>query len=54
MRISCDIDILVHENDLERATNHLINNLGYSYDGKGAHDVSLFLDKRVHLELHYT
>ncbi len=54
MRTSCDIDILVHENDLERAANHLINNLGYSYDGKGAHDVSLFLDKRIHLELHYT
>lgn len=54
MRTSCDIDILVHENDLEKATEYLIKNLGYSFDKKGTHDVSLFLGDRLHLELHYT
>ena len=54
MRTSCDIDILVHESDLEKATEYLVENLGYAYDRKGAHDVSLFLEKRLHLELHYT
>lgn len=54
MRTSCDIDILVHERDLEKATEYLLENLGYVFDGKGAHDVSLFLEKRLHLELHYT
>ena len=54
MRTSCDIDILVHENDLEKATEYLVRNLGYIYDCKGPHDVSLYLQSQLHLELHYT
>ncbi len=54
MRTSCDIDILVHEEDLENATEYLIKNLGYAYKGKGDHDVSLYAPNGVHLELHYT
>lgn len=54
MRTSCDIDILVHENDLEKTTEYLVRNLGYIYDCKGPHDVSLYLQSQLHLELHYT
>ena len=54
MRTSCDIDILVHENDLEKTTEYLVRDLGYIYDRKGPHDVSLYLQSQLHLELHYT
>ncbi len=54
MRTSCDIDILVHEKDLDRAVEYLVGNCGYTYEGKGAHDVSLRLNEMIHLELHYT
>ena len=52
MRTSCDIDILVHEEDLERATQELTN-AGFTTDGKREyHDVSFFYGS-VHLELHF-
>lgn len=54
MRTSCDIDILVHEEDLERAEKLLIEKLGYiSKEKRGYHDVSLYSDTDVHLELHF-
>ncbi|MBQ8408441.1 MAG: nucleotidyltransferase family protein [Clostridia bacterium] len=53
MRTSCDIDILVHENDLEQAIECLRSTLHYKVDTKGSHDVSLFSENGVHLELHY-
>lgn len=54
MRNSCDVDILVHENDLEQAEAAL-RGLGYEKDedSKSAHDV-IFHAGKVHLELHYT
>ncbi len=54
MRTSCDIDILVHNEDLENAAQYIIENRGYVLDGKGSHDISLMLDDIIHLELHYT
>ena len=54
MRTSCDIDILVHETDLERAITLLTDTCEYEFQGKGPHDVSLFSPTRVHVELHYT
>ncbi len=54
MRTSCDIDILVREGDLEKATAYLMENLGYTYEKKGRHDISLFSKNRLHVELHYT
>lgn len=54
MRTSCDIDLLVHEEDLVRATDVLIRECGCAYHEKGSHDVSLFTPARVHVELHYT
>ena len=54
MRTSCDIDILVHEEDLDRAIEALIGKLSYRKDGeKKYHDVWLYSESGVHLELHF-
>ncbi len=53
MRTSCDIDILIKEQDLQRAISALEQN-GYSLTEKGFHDVSLFSPSGVHLELHFS
>lgn len=54
MRTSCDIDVLVHEEDIDPAVKALVDGLNYRTDGeKGYHDVSLFSDSGVHLELHF-
>lgn len=53
MRTSCDVDILVHEYDLDRAVEAL-KILGYRVEGKkNYHDISLFSKDGVHLELHF-
>ena len=55
MRTSCDIDILVHEEELERAIDLLSRECSYRVEGeKGHHDISLFSESGVHLELHFT
>ena len=52
MRTSCDVDVLIHENDLNKAT-HVLTDIGFTTDGKqDFHDVS-FYDGDVHLELHF-
>ena len=52
MRSSCDLDILIHDKDIERATSVLIEG-GLTTDNKiNYHDVSFFKDKN-HLELHF-
>ena len=53
MRTSCDIDILVHEEDLQKTIEILQNTLDYRYEMTGNHDVSLYAESGVHLELHY-
>lgn len=54
MRTSCDIDILVHEEDLSLAIEILQQKLNFSTDGKrSSHDVSLFSELGVHVELHF-
>lgn len=54
MRTSCDIDILVHEDEIERALQVLIEKLGYTVKGeRNYHDISLYSDTGVHLELHF-
>ena len=54
MRTSCDIDILVREEDLERAVLVLQEKAGYTTDGKkNFHDVSLYSPSGIHLELHH-
>lgn len=52
MRTSCDIDILIHENDLETAVNSL-ETKGYRCGDRNYHDVSLYSPSKIHLELHF-
>ena len=53
MRTSCDIDILVKEEELDRARTLLERSLGYTYSSKTGHDVALNSSTGVHLELHF-
>lgn len=53
MRTSCDIDILVREDDVEEAIRVISENLGYKAGAREFHDVSLYSDTGVHLELHF-
>ena len=55
MRISGDIDVLVKKEDHERAKEILMSHLDYADMGVGTeHDVSLFSQGGVHVELHFT
>lgn len=53
MRTSCDIDILVRKEELDRAKTLLVDSLGYTYVSKNGHDISLCSSTGVHLELHF-
>lgn len=54
MRTSCDIDILVREEELDRAVNALVSGYSYRVDGKKSyHDISLYSPFGMHLELHH-
>ena len=53
MRTSCDIDILVQADMLGRAVEIVKEKLHYRLEGQFSHDVSLFAENGVHLELHY-
>ncbi len=53
LRTSCDIDVLVHEEDLDRAVQVLCEQ-GWSVQSKkGFHDISLYSAGGAHLELHF-
>ena len=49
LRTSCDIDILVSPEDLERAINCLVTEIHYIFERRYSHDVSLFSPSKVHL-----
>lgn len=54
-RTSCDIDILVKQDDLKKAVKVLERNTDFRVRGKkNYHDISLFSTMGVHLELHYS
>ena len=53
MRTSCDIDILVKEEDLGRAIASLQGQLQYFTVGESDHDVSLNSPNGVRLEIHF-
>ena len=54
MRTSCDLDVLVKEEDLDTAITALTEKLGYTVDkNKNFHDVDLFSESGIHLELHF-
>lgn len=53
MRTSCDIDILVHGEDLECAIDYLVQKLNYSEKERSTHDVSLLSTGGNCVELHF-
>ena len=53
MRTSCDIDVLVHREDLEKAVKYLVNNHNYLEGERYTHDASLFSPSGIHIELHF-
>ena len=53
MRTSCDIDVLVHAEDLQRTVSYLSDNLGYRRESQNSHDISMFTQGGVHIEIHY-
>ena len=54
MRTSCDIDILIKEENLDKAIKLLCDHLGYGKVHRGTHDVSLHSPSNVNLELHFS
>ena len=52
MRTSCDIDVLIHEQDVERAVATL-EAIGYRAEARAYHDISLYSPDGIHLELHF-
>ena len=53
MRTSCDVDVLVKEEQLDAAVQVLTRTLGYTAGERGDHDVTLRSAGGIHLELHY-
>ncbi len=55
LRTSCDIDILVKEEDLDRAVNALTDSRDYRAEKRRSfHDIILHAPSGVHLELHFS
>jgi len=55
MRTSCDIDILVHEEDLDRMTEVLMGELNYTLDQTGGlRHIWMHAPNGIHLEPHYS
>jgi hypothetical protein len=52
MRTSCDIDVLVREDNLESAIC-VLEAIGYRRENRHYHDVSLYAPNGTHLELHF-
>ena len=52
LRTSCDIDVLIHPEDLQSAVDCLTAK-GYRYEKELFHDVSLYSPGGIHLELHF-
>lgn len=53
MRTSCDTDILIRKESIEKASGYLVEHCKYKCERLGSHDVSMFSSLGNHLELHY-
>ena len=53
MRTSCDVDVLIHREDLKRATAALERELQYRQTDSTPHDISLYSPNGTHIELHF-
>ena len=53
MRTSCDIDILVHNEDLSKTLSYLSENLQYKELERATHDVAMSSPEGNHVEIHF-
>ena len=53
MRTSCDIDVLVHREDIDKAISYLTQNLKYVEKGRATHDILLNSPIGIRIELHF-
>lgn len=53
MRTSCDVDVLVHREDLDQAVALLMQQLSCTQIDRATHDVTLLYPGGVHIELHF-
>jgi hypothetical protein len=53
MRTSCDIDVLVHDEDLARVGEALTQHCGYRQGGKSLYDVAFYAPGGQHIEMHF-
>ena len=53
MRTSCDIDVLVHREDLENTISYLVSHQNYVEKERATHDVSMFTQTGIHVEIHF-
>lgn len=53
-RTSCDIDVLVKKEQLEKAEEVLKKQLGAKKDGESRHDIAYFTDNKIKIELHFS
>lgn len=54
MRTSCDIDILIHKEDLSASSEVLCKELDFVKEKESSHDVSFVNSGKVCIELHFT
>lgn len=54
MRTSCDIDILVKPEDLEKTVALLSEKLSYQFMSDGEYDVTMEMPGGLHVEIHYS
>lgn len=54
MRIGCDIDIFVHDEDVQKAADAITNALGYEQKGRGKHDIQILSTENIYIELHFS
>lgn len=52
-RTSCDLDILVHESDLNKAVSAIESKVGFKEHARGYHDIAM-INSRFRLELHFS
>lgn len=53
MRTSCDIDILLRQEDAQKTADLLMNAHGYTFRSQSTHDIALITPGKLHIELHY-
>lgn len=52
LRTSCDIDILIRQEELDRAVG-VLKEKGYQVGQRQFHDIGLYSPNKIHLELHF-